>query len=54
MRAETQTHAEPKIKELGTPKLEIVTIQAARTASTLLRIPMEEKAAPGIEVLTGR
>jgi hypothetical protein len=42
-------HDEPKIKELRKPEPEIAAIQVAQAASMSLRLPMEERAASGIE-----
>jgi hypothetical protein len=43
---------EPKIKELRKPEHEIAAIQVAQAASMSLRLPMEERAAFGTDVLS--
>jgi len=54
MNAVQRKQDEPKIKELGTRKFEIATIQVARAGSMSLQLRMEERAASGIKGMTGR
>jgi hypothetical protein len=53
-KGELRKQDEPKIKELLMPEHEIVTIQVAQAVSTFLQLPMDERAAPGTEELTGQ